>query len=150
MQPVCAPPMMAPAVSPMYYDQPHHHHHHRGIGMAGAGALGLGAAVVGGMMLESALERDRFGYGYDGFGGTEFIEERRGLFETDIVDVRTDMFGGTDIIEERRGLFGTDITEVRTDMFGDREIITEHVDMFGDVSIREDFSGPGFGDPFMF
>jgi hypothetical protein len=113
------------------------------MGMAvGAGAAGLAGGVAGGMMLESALERER--YGGFGFGGSEFIDVRQGPFETDVIDVRRDMFGGTDVIEERRGLFGTDITEVRTDMFGDREVIHERVGMFGDVACTDTFSGPGF------
>jgi len=151
--PVCAHP------PPVYVQPVQHGHHGPGVGMAvGAGVGGLAAGIIGGAMLESALERDRVygGYGGMGLGGSEFVDVRRGPFETDVVDVRRDMWGGTDVIEQRRGMFGTDITEVRTDMFGDREItevrtdifggrevITERVDMFGDVSFTDTYS-PGF------
>jgi hypothetical protein len=121
----------------------------------GAGIAGLGAGAVGGMMLENALERREYGY-----GGTDFLEERRGMFgneytevrtdifgDRDVTDVRTDMFGNRDVTDVRTDVFGNkEITEVRTDMFGDTEVIRENVDRFGDVTYeRDDFGGGGFG-----
>lgn len=172
-------PAMAPAYAmggtPVYaapaYGAPRHGHHHSGAGMAiGAGVAGLAVGAVGGMMMENAIERERYAGGFaapgdfveerrDMFGGTDVIEERRDIFggsdftevrtdvfgDRDVVDVRTDMFGNRDVTEVRTDMFGDQqITEVRTDMFGDREVIRENVDAFGDVTYeREDFGGFG-------
>jgi len=120
-----APPVyMAPPI----YDTPsyHHSHHSHHSGHVAAAAVGGGVAgLVGGMMLENALEhrhRDRY------------IEE-----------VRPGIFGTETLIEQSRphGFFGSEqvVEDVRTDMFGDTEIRREVIDrdMFGRVTdVREE------------
>merc|ERR1712039_854176 len=93
------------------------------MGGIGTAAVAAGTAgLVGGMLLEGALEDRRYEYG--GFGGG--------------IGGGFGPFGGERIVETRNeGIFGSEevITDVRTDMFGDKEVRTEVIDrdMFGNV-----------------
>lgn len=118
--------LAAPVYEPQpMYSTPVQHHSHSSGHMAAAAVGGAAVGVIGGMMLESAIE---------GRHREHFIEERR------------DGFFGTDtVIEQSRshGFFGSEqvVEEVRTDMFGDTEVRREVVDrnMFGQVTgVREE------------
>merc|ERR1739844_191008 len=117
-QPVLAygqPPYAQPTgyAQPPIYQEPHS----SGINAGTAALAGGAAGLIGGMMLEGALENQRR-HEFDGLGGG---------------------FGAERVFEETRpaGFFGSKevITDVRTDMFGDRIVETEVIDrdMFGNV-----------------
>merc|ERR1712151_876304 len=97
-----------------------HAHSSAGMGVGTAAVAAGAAGLVGGMLLESALE-NRHHYEYGGFGGG-FEGGFGGGFGP---------FGGERIVETRNeGFFGSEevITDVRTDMFGDTEVRTEVID----------------------
>jgi len=115
----------------------HHHHHHghsSGPSVATAAVAAGAAGLVGGMLLENAIEnrRHEFIEGHVGFGNETIFEDVRpagflGLgSEQVITDVRTDLFGDTEIRRE----------VVDRDMFGNVDGFREEVidrDMFGNV-----------------
>eukprot|EP00927_Polykrikos_kofoidii_P032311 TRINITY_DN2756_c0_g2_i4.p1 TRINITY_DN2756_c0_g2~~TRINITY_DN2756_c0_g2_i4.p1 ORF type:complete len:490 (+),score=55.62 TRINITY_DN2756_c0_g2_i4:63-1532(+) len=119
----------------------HHCHGHgqmhagynQGHGMLAAGAAGL----IGGMMLESALENRHHHHHHQsgfGFGGDIGFDRGPGLFGSEEVhrEVRTDIFGDTETRTEiiDRDMFGhvTDVRErvVDRDMFGRIEDVREY------------------------